>query len=59
MPEGGKVREVGPMRYGYLMTVGPEGKPRIREFGNVKPSRFGIDGRSLNLKLHHVHYNEM
>ncbi len=40
-PEGGKVREIGPMIYGYSMTVGPDGKPRIREFGNVKPSRFG------------------
>ena len=43
-PEGGKVREIGPMIYGYSMTVGPDGKPRIREFGNVKPSRFGIGG---------------
>jgi HSP20 family protein len=40
--EGGKVREVGPMVYGYSMTVGPDGKPRIREFGNVKPSRLGF-----------------
>ena len=38
-PDGGKVREIGPMVYGYSMTVGPDGKPRIREFGNVKPSR--------------------
>jgi HSP20 family protein len=45
-PEGGKVREVGPMVYGYSMTVGPDGKPRIREFGNVKPSRFGFGGFS-------------
>src|SRR5947209_12395895 len=43
-PEGGKVREVGPMVYGYSMNVGPDGKPRIREFSNVKPSRFGIGG---------------
>lgn len=43
-PEGGKVREVGPMVYGYSMTVGPDGKPRIREFGNVKPSRLGLGG---------------
>lgn len=43
-PEGGKVREVGPMVYGYSMTVGPDGKPRIREFGNVKPSRVGFGG---------------
>jgi HSP20 family protein len=38
-PEGGKVREVGPIVYGYSMTVGSDGKPRLREFGNVKPSR--------------------
>jgi HSP20 family protein len=36
--EGGKVREVGPIVYGYSMTIGPDGKPRIREFGNVKPT---------------------
>src|ERR687893_412915 len=35
-PEGGKVKEVGPIVYGYSMTVGPDGKPQIREFGNVK-----------------------
>jgi HSP20 family protein len=35
-PEGGKVREVGPIIYGYSMTIGPDGKPDIREFGNVK-----------------------
>ena len=35
-PEGGKVREVGPIVYGYSMTIGPDGKPKIREFGNVK-----------------------
>ena len=38
-PAGGKVREVGPMVYGYSMTIGPDGKPKVREFGNVKPSR--------------------
>src|SRR5687768_11315659 len=41
--QGGKVREVGPLVYGYSMTVGPDGKPRVKEFGNVKPSRrFGF-----------------
>src|SRR5215467_6672884 len=45
-PGGGKVREVGPMIYGYSMTVGPDGKPRIREFGNVKRSKFGFSGMS-------------
>jgi len=34
--EGGKVREYGPFVYGYSMTIGPDGKPKVREFGNVK-----------------------
>jgi HSP20 family protein len=38
-PQGGKLREVGPLVFGYSMTVGPDGKPRVEEFGNVKPSR--------------------
>jgi HSP20 family protein len=44
--EGGKVREVGPLVYGYSMTIGPDGKPKVREFGNVKPSRLGFAGFS-------------
>lgn len=35
-PEGGKVKEYGPFVYGYSMTIGPDGKPKVREFGNVK-----------------------
>src|SRR5919112_3917459 len=35
-PDGDKVREVGPLVYGYSMTIGPDGKPKVREFGNVK-----------------------
>ncbi len=34
--EGSKVRKVGPIVYGYSMTIGPDGKPHVREFGNVK-----------------------
>lgn len=37
LPSGGKVKEWGPFVYGYSVTMGPEGKPRIREFGNIKP----------------------
>jgi HSP20 family protein len=37
LPSGAVVKEMGPFVYGYSMTVGPDGKPRIREFGNVKP----------------------
>jgi len=28
--------------YGYQMTVGPDGKPQVREFGNVRPTKQGI-----------------
>jgi HSP20 family protein len=28
--------------YGYQVTVGPDGKPHIREFGNVRPSAKGV-----------------
>jgi HSP20 family protein len=37
-PAGGKVSEVGPIVYGYSVTAGPDGKPTVRQFGNVKPA---------------------
>ena len=40
-PKGEKVREVGPIVYGYSMTIGPDGKPKVREFGNVKSPFMG------------------
>jgi HSP20 family protein len=43
-PQGGKVREVGPIVYGYSMTIGPDGKPNVREFGNVKSAFTGSGG---------------
>jgi HSP20 family protein len=43
-PEGGKVREVGPIVYGYSMTIGPDGKPRVREFGNVRSPSSSLSG---------------
>lgn len=27
----------GPYYYGYTMTVGPDGKPIVKEYGNVRP----------------------
>jgi HSP20 family protein len=30
-----------PYVYGFSMSVGPDGKPVVREFGNVQPSRYG------------------
>jgi HSP20 family protein len=54
LPDGTKIREMGPFVYGYSMTVGPDGKPQIREFGNVKPTlkpeAFGISKPSLSVK---------
>jgi HSP20 family protein len=35
--DGARVREIGPLVYGSTTTIGPDGKPIIREFGNVKP----------------------
>jgi HSP20 family protein len=43
--DGAKVREVGPLVYGYSMTIGPDGKPKVREFGNAR-SLFGARGVS-------------
>lgn len=34
--DGTKIREIGPIVYGYSMTIGPDGLPHIREFGNVR-----------------------
>jgi HSP20 family protein len=47
--DGAKVREVGPIVYGYSMTIGPDGKPHVREFGNVKAGK-NIVGQHLGAK---------
>ena len=41
-PGGGKVKEMGPFVYGYSMTIGQDGKPRVREFGNVRSPLAGF-----------------
>jgi HSP20 family protein len=33
-----RVREIGPIVYCYSVNIGPDGKPKIREFGNIRPS---------------------
>jgi len=55
LPDGSTVKEWGPFVYGYSMTIGPDGKPQIREFGNVKPSLkpetpFGSRRPSVDIK---------
>jgi HSP20 family protein len=41
LPDGSTVKEFGPFVYGYSMKIGPDGKPKIREFGNIKKSLKG------------------
>jgi len=51
LPDGSTIRQFGPFVYGYSMSAGPDGKPIIQEFGNVKPSRrpgmFGFEQPAL------------
>lgn len=41
LPDGRTVRELGPFVYGYSMKIGPDGKPEIRQFGNIEKSLKG------------------
>jgi HSP20 family protein len=54
LPDGSTRHEWGPFIYGYSMTIGPDGKPRIRQFGNVKTTRksesLGFTKPSLDIK---------
>ena len=51
LPDGSIVRQYGPLVYGYSISVGPNGKPVIQEFGNIKPTQrpkaFGSEQRYL------------
>jgi HSP20 family protein len=49
--EGGKVREVGPIVYGYSMTIGPDGKPKVREFGNVKSLKAATNVQNIGSQV--------
>ena len=42
LPDGSTTREWGPFVYGYSVKIGPDGKPEIRQFGNVKPTKRGL-----------------
>ncbi len=49
LPDGSVRREYGPFVYGYSVKIGPDGKPIIREFGNMKPGLTGEGRAPLNL----------
>ncbi|MCK4714596.1 MAG: Hsp20/alpha crystallin family protein, partial [Candidatus Aenigmarchaeota archaeon] len=36
MEEGRRFQKGGPVRYGFSLRIGPDGKPVFEEFGNVK-----------------------
>ena len=38
-PNGGHVQTFGPYYYGYEMTVGPDGRPHLKEWGNTRPQK--------------------
>lgn len=38
----------GPIFYGFSVSVGPDGKPKMQEFGNVKP---GLKGPELKEEI--------
>ncbi len=48
-PDGTIRKEYGPFVYGYSMRIGPDGKPTIREFGNMKPQF--VDGKIAPVDL--------
>jgi HSP20 family protein len=54
LPDGSIAKEFGPFVYGYSVTIGPDGKPVIREFGNVRPSKkplpFGAPKLGMEVK---------
>ena len=48
--DGANVREIGPIVYGYSVTIGPDGKPHVKEFGNVKGAGEHNLGQHLGAK---------
>ena len=49
-PDGSVRREYGPFVYGYSVKIGPDGKPIVREFGNLKPGKGGEGQPPLDLQ---------
>jgi HSP20 family protein len=49
--DGSVKKEYGPFVYGYSVKIGPDGKPVVREFGNMKPNTVGgEDKKPLSLQ---------
>lgn len=39
LPDGTKMKSWGPFVYGYSIITGPDGKPKVREVGNINTQR--------------------
>ncbi|MCX6648490.1 MAG: Hsp20/alpha crystallin family protein [Candidatus Bathyarchaeota archaeon] len=51
LPDGSVKKEHGPFVYGYSVKIGSDGKPVVREFGNMKPTTpGGEDKKPLSLQ---------
>jgi HSP20 family protein len=50
LPDGSVKKEYGPFVYGYSVKIGQDGKPTVREFGNMKPSIGGEDKKPVSLQ---------
>ena len=56
---GTTTSQTSPYFYGYQITIGPEGKPHIREFGNIRPSSKGlIEQSTVRQPLVDTRFNE-
>lgn len=46
MQGSGNLNAAGPYYYGYSVTIGPDGRPVVKEYGNVRPNLLpNADGR--------------
>jgi HSP20 family protein len=51
LPDGSVKKEYGPFVYGYSVKIDSDGKPVVREFGNMKPNApGGEDKKPLSLQ---------
>ncbi len=46
---GEKIQTYGPYYYGYQMTIGPDGKPVVREWGNTRSTTAISDSSIRNI----------
>jgi len=53
-----QVQTYGPYYYGYELTIGPDGKPHIREWGNARPTT-APSTASLETGARQVHADEI